>query len=307
MFYSKNASMAIKNISLEQGCSYIYKGDRGLGKCSAAKQIIMEQCQCSNKGLYCHPDVLIIEPDSGSIKVDQVRQISEFMTYLPSNGKLKYVLIDDANMMTLATQNALLKSLEESRHTVFFLISHEDVLLDTIVSRSKSILFEALTKEQVKDCLSHNVAEIDDFVLDLCSGHIGLYYLYMDKSYKSFRNECEAIINGIVQMKSRRELYELFHCVKEKDKELFLDKYDIQEIRIVLEYLKRGFYNALLSKTQQKSVIDSLSSKLALLYDGPELIKIVSRITRDLKVMQMKGAYNKNDFFDLVRYLNITE
>ena len=55
----------------------------------------------------------MIEPgDTGSIKVDQVREAIERSAYRPFEGRRRVVIIDDADAMEASAQNALLKTLE---------------------------------------------------------------------------------------------------------------------------------------------------------------------------------------------------
>src|SRR5689334_17827381 len=53
-----------------------------------------------------HPDVLIVEPgDSGTIKVDQIRDIVDRAAYRPFEGKRRVIIVDDADTMVSSAQN----------------------------------------------------------------------------------------------------------------------------------------------------------------------------------------------------------
>ena len=94
-----------------------------------------------------HPDVLIVEPgDSGSIKIEQVRDIVDRTAYRPFEGRRRAVIIDDADALVPAAQNALLKTLEEPPpSSVFMLITtRPDMLLSTVRSRCPRLRFRPL-------------------------------------------------------------------------------------------------------------------------------------------------------------------
>ena len=80
-----------------------------------------------------------LEPEKAnkSIKVDQVRELVDFVVQTAQLGGRKVILLEPAEAMNINAANALLKSLEEpSGDTVLLLISHQPSrLLPTIKSR----------------------------------------------------------------------------------------------------------------------------------------------------------------------------
>ena len=99
-----------------------------------------------------HPDVLIVEPgDSGSIKIEQVRDIVDRAAYRPFEGRRRAVIIDQADSLVPAAQNALLKTLEEPPpSSVFMLITaRPDMLLPTVVSRCPRLRFRPLDPHDI--------------------------------------------------------------------------------------------------------------------------------------------------------------
>jgi len=99
-----------------------------------------------------HPDVLILEPgDSGSIRIEQVRETIDHAAYRPFEGRRRVIVIDDADMMVPAAQNALLKTLEEPPSSSVFLLvtSRPDTLLPTVRSRCPRLRFRALSTDEV--------------------------------------------------------------------------------------------------------------------------------------------------------------
>ena len=104
------------------------------GRCSACVRIA--------RGM--HPDVLIVEPgDSGSIKIEQVREVVDRSSYRPFEGRRRVVIVDDAAALMAPAQNALLKTLEEPPSSSVFILltARPDVLLPTVRSRLIRLAF----------------------------------------------------------------------------------------------------------------------------------------------------------------------
>ena len=87
-----------------------------------------------------HPDVFELYPEK-SIKIHQVKELITFAHKKPYLASYKFILIHDAEKLTLEAANALLKILEEPpRHTHFFLSTeHQTAILPTILSRCEIV------------------------------------------------------------------------------------------------------------------------------------------------------------------------
>jgi len=86
-----------------------------------------------------YPDHLNLIPEKNSLGVDDVRYANSFLQKTAHLGKFKTVLINNAQNMTQAAANALLKTLEEpSDYSVIVLLTNDiENLLPTIVSRCR--------------------------------------------------------------------------------------------------------------------------------------------------------------------------
>ena len=126
-----------------------------------------------------HPDVQTIGPgETGSIKIEQVREAVESAVYRPFEGTRRVFLIEEADALVVPAQNALLKTLEEPRpSSVFVLISSRaDSLLPTVRSRCSQLRFGRLTAAEVATVLmrEHGYAEGDALaVAALADGSVG--------------------------------------------------------------------------------------------------------------------------------------
>ena len=165
--------------------SLLFAGPEGVGKRRAAialaqalnclapvqsDEIERDACgecaACRRIGRGTHPDVIVVEPgDTGSIKIEQVRDVIERAGYRPFEGRRRVVIIDAADAMTADAQSALLKILEEPpSSSVFVLVSSSpDALLATVRSRCPRLRFGPLSASDVADALmrDHGYPEAD--------------------------------------------------------------------------------------------------------------------------------------------------
>jgi DNA polymerase-3 subunit delta' len=121
---------------------------------------------CTRIARGVHPDVITIEPgDSGSIKIEQIRDVVDRAAYRPFEGRRRVVIIDEADALVPAAQNALLKTLEEppSASTFVLVSSMPDALLPTVRSRCPRLRFGVLPAAEVAEALmrDHDYSEAD--------------------------------------------------------------------------------------------------------------------------------------------------
>jgi DNA polymerase-3 subunit delta' len=143
--------------------AYLFAGEQGIGKRFAALNFIKaidclsprdgDACdECSNCMRLSHgtrPDFMLIEPESGIIKVETIRGLEEALSFKAYEGGTKAAIIDDADLMNINASNALLKTLEEppSKGLIVLVSSRPDLLPMTIRSRCTRINFSPLPDE----------------------------------------------------------------------------------------------------------------------------------------------------------------
>ena len=125
-----------------------------------------ECASCRRIARGVHPDVIVVEPgDSGSIKIEQLREVIDRSQYRPFEGRRRVVIIDEADAAGADAQSALLKTLEEPPSaSVFILVSSiPDALLPTVLSRCPRLRFGPLTPAEVARVLmqEHGYSEGD--------------------------------------------------------------------------------------------------------------------------------------------------
>lgn len=98
----------------------------------------------------------VLAPDARrSIKIDRVRDTLAATGYRPFDGRRRVVVIDEADTLEVASQNALLKALEEPPAATSFVLvtSQPDALLPTIRSRCPRMRFGPLGEREVTEWL----------------------------------------------------------------------------------------------------------------------------------------------------------
>jgi len=82
-------------------------------------------------------DTLIIKPSGGNIKIEQVRDVEEFLMYKPNYAKVKVVFFEDIDRLNIEAANAALKLIEEPPEyaLIFGTTTRWNYLLPTIKSR----------------------------------------------------------------------------------------------------------------------------------------------------------------------------
>jgi DNA polymerase III subunit delta' len=146
-----------------------------------------------------HPDLLWIEPTyqhqgklisaaeatelgikrrtAPEIRIDQIREVSRFLSRSPLEAPRSLVVLEQAESMTEAAANSLLKTLEEPGQATLILIAPSpDSLLPTLVSRCQRIPFQRLDQASLAEILRRvNQTEILEHpeILALAQGSPG--------------------------------------------------------------------------------------------------------------------------------------
>ena len=190
--------------SQEMTHAWIFTGPPGSGRSSAAIAFA-QALVCANNGCGtcnecrsaangAHPDVELIRTEGLSIKVEEVRELLTRVSWAPSMGGWRVVVMEDADRLTESAANALLKAIEEpGTRTVWLLCAptlHD--ILPTIRSRCRHLQLRTPSAEAVasvlinRDGISPGMAE---FAARASQGHIGrAKYLATNDTVRSNRN-----------------------------------------------------------------------------------------------------------------------
>lgn len=161
--------------------AWLFAGPAGSGKsatalalaaalnCRAETLVGCGDCSsCLRTSRRRHPDVHHIVPEGPIIAVDVVREsVIPEANRSPFEGQYQIFIIEEAEKMNPAAQNALLKTLEEPQaHTVFVLISDRpEELLETVHSRCRLVRLEPVPEERVVQLLEQEGASPETALL----------------------------------------------------------------------------------------------------------------------------------------------
>jgi DNA polymerase III subunit delta' len=188
---SKAVELLLQAIALNRiAPAYLFCGSSGIGRTIAAKNftqllltngLSLEKQHLASRKLETgnHPDLLWVEPtfikgeelytaaqaaEQGlqyktppKIRIEQIRQITQFLNRPALEATRQVVIIADAQTMAEAPANALLKTLEEpGKATIILIAPDTDSLLTTLVSRCQRIQFNRLCSQDLSTILKAN-------------------------------------------------------------------------------------------------------------------------------------------------------
>jgi DNA polymerase III subunit delta' len=127
-----------------------------------------------------HPDVQFVVPEGLSIPVAQMRSLVLRAATAPSSGRWQILVVEDADRLTEAAGNALLKAVEEPPlRTVFLLCApsdHPDDVPVTIRSRCRLVTLRQPAADAIAELLVSRDGidpSLAAWVADASQGHVG--------------------------------------------------------------------------------------------------------------------------------------
>lgn len=149
-------------------------GPSNIGKfmlaCDFAKLLQCEQgnicgeckvCRAIENGI--HLDTIIFEDtDEKDIGIEKVRELKAQLN-LTSQGKYKIVVIQNIERLSIPSQNALLKILEEPPEDVYFILTTRDykALMETVVSRCRVVKMRPMPGAEIEAYLAQTHKGLD--------------------------------------------------------------------------------------------------------------------------------------------------
>lgn len=260
--------------------AYLFAGERGCGKTSAAK-IFAKAINCLNPkdGSPClecencraieeETSLDVVEMDAASNRrIDDIRNLKDNVIYPPANLKYKVYIIDEAHMITREAFNALLKIMEEPpKHLVFILATTEiDKIPKTILSRVQKFEFNKIDsskiKEQINIILKDQNVKMENEAIDL-----------IIRKAKGAMRDALSILDQVLSFDKKDFLL--------KDVEFILGSVDFEKISKLV--------SSIIIKDQRQS----LNNLISIRNDGKSNLDIVDSLInfyRDLMVLKVSA------------------
>ena len=287
--------------------AYLFAGERGCGKTSAAKIFAKainclhpkdgSPClECENcKAIEDESTLDVVEMDAASNRrIDDIRNLKDNVIYPPSKLKYKVYIIDEAHMITREAFNALLKIMEEPpKHLVFILATTEiDKIPKTILSRVQKFEFNKIDsvkiKEQINIILKDKDIEMENEAIDL-----------IIRKAKGAMRDALSILDQVLSFNNK--------IFKLKDVEFILGSVDFKKIdklinEIIIKDQKSSLKTLTLIREDGKSNLDIIEALINFYRD-----MMILKTTEDESIFEneerLKLIQEKIDKIDLSRIL----
>ncbi len=215
--------------------AYLMEGARGSGKMMMAEAFAAalmcenggaEACgscaACRRTSTRSHPDVHYITHEKpGLISVDEVRrQLSTDVQIRPYEARYKVYIMEDAHLMNVMAQNALLKTLEEPPAYVVILLltPNGESLLETIRSRVVTLPLRSIKDSDIEQFLMEKKG-LPDYQARLCAafaqGSVGRgIELALSENFQEIRS----LVIGLARRAKDMDVSQLIAYIREVSK-----------------------------------------------------------------------------------------
>ena len=267
------------------GHAYLFNGERGTGKTSAAK-VLARAINCLNPkdGEPCNECEIcrgaingsltdIVEMDAASNNsVEDIRSIREEVNFLPTKAKYRVYIIDEVHMLSTGAFNALLKTLEEPpEHVKFILATTEPQKLPaTILSRCQRFDFKRISNENIIKRLT-----------TVC-----------EKSNIEITKEALNIIAILSEGAMRDALSILERCIQDGD-----NKIDEDKIKDLVGIPKITYIAKITEAITNYDVTQALENVDVVLTEGKDINNLVWELIKYVKDILVYKAAGKLDLY----------
>lgn len=163
------------------------------GNQKSREEVIKKIIQQSNQKqiIEADPDLLIVNQEK-KIGIETIREIKKWLSKKNYQKKKRYVLVYQAQNLTIQAQNAFLKTLEEPpvNSSIILELNNSHQLLPTIISRCQVI--------HLNQTLKINQAAIDQDLINVFKKDLGEQIIF---AQEKGRGEREGFLNWLEEQK----------------------------------------------------------------------------------------------------------
>lgn len=266
--------------------SLLFAGPEGVGKgefaLSLAKSLL---------GSATHPDLHVYRPEgkTGMHSIQTLRQLSEEVYMAPYQGPWKVFIIHDAERMLPTSGNALLKTFEEPAPDAILVLlsSQPTALLPTILSRCRTLYFQALSQKEIQGYLQ-NVRKLGEDEAEriafLAQGSLGQALRLLEEGSQQVRIELlDLLAKG--KLRNYKELLETLEALCER---VNSSKDHAEEtLRVELSHKVQDSLTAVQKEGVQKEIDGVLA--LQQVHVAQHLFDLILGWYRDLQLLLVQG------------------
>jgi hypothetical protein len=278
----------------------LFEGKEGIGKSTLLYFLAaLHFCETQNACGTCsscwqvannqHPDLLVVRGAGEALKVSSISEVGEFMNYAPqspSRFAKRLVLIIDAEDLTLAAVNKLLKTLEEpsASSRIFISTSRMRKLLPTFLSRCVHWHVKPPSLEDVIRIVVRAFphAQTEETLKELIF---------------RFGNSPSQVMRHLVRNEQSQQAHQLIQCRKVGEilnfAETFRQQGDVSlgEFMREFEYALNKFYREV-SETQDVSQIGQVFERRLFLRELKKLVNKQKIAVSPQMVVEKLGFFN---------------
>lgn len=206
---------------------------------------------CQKILLNSHPDMFVL-PKGENFLVEDAKFIIDNAILVPMEADSKVFIIKDFSGATIASQNKLLKILEEPPQNTYFvlLVDNPNAVLPTVMSRCKKVYLKSLKTKQIEEFLQNSVPSSKaKIIAEVSGGSLAKAQALGTKpEYIELTDNVLKVISSLRHSSSVLELVNILSFYKGKARE-------------ILELAENYFEDILLVLLCREDIITNVSKK----------------------------------------------